>query len=253
MEIQCPLRGIYRKENLNADKFRVLCDKVASISDDYKVLLLDASSVTENDIALYFTRIGKGGVVPSDEELAYSVLKSKLNADFRDVIQDVHLKHGLASEPRIAHLAIRLFKSGKDRFYSGSVFSAVMEMCKTENASDKQLFYDFIKNDFRAIVDKVEEKYQLTQWHSARYASERNGDAFLLLLLAVNENGLFDGYNIKSLKFTFDECEVDGEELEDDDKEKFVKGLTHDWEWDQAATDDKNEDSSSDSKSDKKE
>ena len=177
-------------------KFRILCDKVASISDDYKVLLLDASSVTENDIALYFTRIGKGGVVPSDEELAYSVLKSKLNTDFRDVIQEVHLKHGLASEPRIAHLAIRLFKSGKGRFYSGSVFSAVMEMCKTENASDKQLFYDFIKNDFRAIVDKVEEKYQLTQWHSARYASERNGDAFLLLLLAVKENGLFDGYNI---------------------------------------------------------
>ena len=63
----------------------------------------------------------------------------------------------------------------------------------------------------------------------------------------------FDGYNIKSLKFTFDECEVDGEELEDDDKEKFVKGLTHDWEWDQTETDDKNEDSSSDSKSDKKE
>lgn len=185
--------------NLNADKFRILCDKVASISDDYKVLLLDASSVTENDIALYFTRIGKGGVVPSDEELAYSVLKSKLNADFRDVIQEVHLKHGLASEPRIAHLAIRLFKSGKDRFYSGSVFSAVMEMCKTENASDKQLFYDFIKNDFRAIVDKVEENYQLTQWHSARYASERNGDAFLLLLLAVKENGLFDGYNIKGI------------------------------------------------------
>lgn len=190
---------ILEKCQMNADRFRILCDKVASISDDYKVLLLDASSVTENDIALYFTRIGKGGVVPSDEELAYSVLKSKLNADFRDVIQEVHLKHGLASEPRIAHLAIRLFKSGKDRFYSGSVFSAVMEMCKAENASDKQLFYDFIKNDFRAIVDRVEENYQLTQWHSARYASERNGDVFLLLLLAVKENGLFDGYNIKGI------------------------------------------------------
>lgn len=190
---------VLEQYNPDADKFRSLCDKVASIADDYKVLLLDASSVAENDIALYFTRIGKGGVVPSDEELAYSVLKSKLNADFRDVIQEVHLKHGLASEPRVAHLAIRLFKSGKDRFYSGSVFSAVMEMCKTENASDKQLFYDFIQNDFRAIVEKVEKNYQLTQWHSARYASERNGDVFLLLMLAVKENGLFDGYNIKGI------------------------------------------------------
>ena len=185
--------------NPKADQFKNLCAKVASISDGYKVLLLDASSVTENDIALYFTRIGKGGVVPSDEELAYSVLKSKLNSDFRDVIQEVHQKHGLASEPRIAHLAIRLYKSNKNVFSSGSAFSAVMEMCKEDNASDKQAFYSFIQNEFRRIVDTVEKKCQLTQWHSARYASERNGDVYLLLLLNVKENGLFDGYNINGI------------------------------------------------------
>ena len=188
------------------ENFRQLCKKVSALSKDYTVFLLDASSVTENDIALYFTRISKGGVVPSDEELAYSVLKSKLTSSFRTVIQDVHEKYGLASESRIAHLAIRLFKSEfhkkespSPQFYSGSAFSVVMDMCKAENASEKEAFTDFIEYNFKERVRKVEEKYSLTQWHCARYASERNGDVFLLLLLAAGDDGLFGHCNVKGL------------------------------------------------------
>ncbi len=188
------------------ENFRLLCKKVSVISKDYTVFLLDASSVTENDIALYFTRIGKGGVVPSDEELAYSVLKSKLTPCFRSVIQCVHAKYGLASESRIAHLAIRLFKSESKKkdslspqFYSGSAFSVVMDMCKEENAAEKEDFADFIEHSFEQRVQTVEENYSLTQWHCARYASERNGDAFLLLLLAAGNVGLFGNCNVKGL------------------------------------------------------
>ena len=188
------------------ENFRQLCKKISALSKDYTVFLLDASSVTENDIALYFTRIGKGGVVPSDEELAYSVLKSKLPSSFRAVIQEVHREYGLASEPRIAHLAIRLFKSESKRkdsptpqFYSGSAFSAVMDMCKRENASEKEAFARFIEDRFKKRVQTAEENYALTQWHCARYASERNGDAFLLLLLAAGNDGLFGNYNVKGL------------------------------------------------------
>ena len=186
--------------------FEELCKKVVNISKSYKVFLLDASSVTENDIALYFMRIGKGGVVPSDEELAYSVLKSKLDSGsesvFRKTIQSIHDEYGLASESRIAHLAIRLFKSEKDskpQFYSGSVFSAVMDMCKNENVSEKQRFLKFITVDFKERIKEVESKYRLTQWHNARYASERNGDVFLLLLLAAGRNGLLADYDVRGV------------------------------------------------------
>ena len=188
------------------ERFRQLCKKVSDISNDYSVFLLDASSVTENDIALYFTRIGKGGVVPSDEELAYSVLKSKLTQAFRTVIQTIHEKYGLASESRIAHLAIRLFKSesdqkdsGKQHFDSGAALSAVMGMCKEENTRKKQEFLDFVTNDFGARVEKVDKTYALTQWHLARYASERNGDVFLLLLLAAGNEELLGKYNVNGL------------------------------------------------------
>lgn len=185
------------------ENFRQLCKKVSAISKDYTVFLLDASNVTENDIALYFTRIGKGGVVPSDEELAYSVLKSKLTSSFRTVIQDVHEEYGLASESRIAHLAIRLFKSEfhkkAPQFYSGSAFSAVMDMCREENAPEKEDFTNFIEDTFKERVRKAEEKYSLTQWHCARYASERNGDAFLLLLLSAGNDELFGTCNVNGL------------------------------------------------------
>ena len=190
------------------ENFRQLCKKVLDTSKDYTVFLLDASSVTENDIALYFTRIGKGGVVPSDEELAYSVLKSKLTPEFRTVIQTIHEKYGLASESRITHLAIRLFKSescqrdsGRLHFDTSQAFSSVMEMCKEGNAQKKRDFLDFITKDFGERVEKVDEKYALTQWHLARYASERNGDVFLLLLLAAGNEELFgkSNYNVNGL------------------------------------------------------
>jgi hypothetical protein len=89
--------------------------------------------VSDDDIALYFTRIGKGGVVPSDEELAYSILKSKLGkldkdeGWFRKKIEDLHAKFGIASSSRIAHLAIRCFKSMDGNFFTESPFSAVVK------------------------------------------------------------------------------------------------------------------------------
>jgi len=198
------INEILPKADVRPKDFKNLCDKIASISKDYTVFFLDASSVTEKDIALYFTRIGKGGVVPNDEELAYSVLKSKLDSGFRKTIQDIHEKYGLATESRIAHLAIRLFKSeynkgktGRPQFYSGSVFSVVMDMSKSENAADKQELDAFIKRQFKERIEKVAEKSdrRLTQWHLARYASERNGDVFLLLLLSAGSDDLFAGYD----------------------------------------------------------
>lgn len=174
-----------------------LCRKILDVSDSYSVFLLDAGSVADEDIALYFSRIGKGGVVPSDEELAYSVLKSKLDDRFRKKIEDLHREYGIANQSRIAHLAIRLFKSlEKDGlFYSGSVFSAVVDMCKDGNESVREEFNCFIEKDLSEAISSLYKNNPLTQWHMTRYASERNGDVFLFLLIA-NWRNEFDGYNV---------------------------------------------------------
>lgn len=192
-------------QNLSEFDFLELCEKILSVSRDYTILLLDANSVSDDDIALYFTRIGKGGVVPSDEELAYSMLKSKLGGLdkdegwFRKKIEDLHTKFGLASSSRIAHLAIRCFKSKDGNFFTESPFSAVVKLCEEGNASDRTSFCEFVRNDLEKTIQGVTEKYQLTKWHSSRYASQRNGDVYLMLMMAFRSPKLFGEIDLRGL------------------------------------------------------
>ena len=193
------------EQNVSKSDFLELCEKILSVSKDYTVLLLDANSVSDDDIALYFTRIGRGGVVPSDEELAYSMLKSKLGeldkdeGWFRKKIEDLHTKFGLASSSRIAHLAIRCFKSKDGNFFTESPFSAVVKLCEEENASDRTSFCEFVRNDLEKIMQGVKEKFQLTKWHSSRYASQRNGDVYLMLMIAWCSPTLFGTIDVRGL------------------------------------------------------
>ncbi len=191
--------------------FTDISKKVQAVRE-YSVTLLDASGVEENDVALYFTRIGKGGVVPSKEELAYSVLKAKLGADFRKIIEDIRVKYGLAQSFRLASLAIRLYKSSEKEFYTGSIFDAVQEMCRDSGDGDgveHSRFYDFVRNEFGALVEKVVDngKAKLTQWHLTRYAMGHDGDVFLLLLLNERYKPCcfsgFDIYGLASLVFNY--------------------------------------------------
>ena len=189
-------------KNVKESDLVKLCEKVLSVSMDYTVLLMDANSVSDDDIALYFTRIGKGGVVPSDEELAYSMLKAKLGEDgdrFRKKIEDIHSRFGLASSSRIAHLAIRCFKSQDGNFFTESPFSAVVKLCEAKNAVNRASFCDFVQNDLEDIIQGVSEKYQLTKWHSSRYASQRNGDVYLMLMMALRSPNLFGAIDVRGL------------------------------------------------------
>ena len=193
------------EHNVSKSDFVELCKKILSVSRDYTVLLLDANSVSDDDIALYFTRIGKGGVVPSDEELAYSILKSKLGTLdkdegwFRKKIEDLHAKFGIASSSRIAHLAIRCFKSMDGNFFTESPFSAVVKLCEEENTSERTSFCEFVRNDLEKIIQGVKDNYQLTKWHSSRYASQRNGDVYLMLMMAIRSPKLFGEIDVRGL------------------------------------------------------
>ena len=200
----------YRKENVppwcnwvtactdvdrHNSRFKEICDCVSKLGQ-YSVNLLDASGVAENDIALYFTRIGKGGVVPSDEELAYSVLKAKLDfgKEFRDSIEKIYGTYGLATPSRIAHLVLRYCKSCSDEgsFYSGSALSVAIELCKSDTDSNfKDRVRNFIntdnsdnensQNNFLNLIVKIDrcvfdssKTTGLTKWHRTRYCQEFN-------------------------------------------------------------------------------
>lgn len=202
---RCRWIELFDEQNVSEADFLELCEKILSVSRDYTILLLDANSVSDDDIALYFTRIGKGGVVPSDEELAYSILKSKLGkldkdeGWFRKKIEDLHAKFGIASSSRIAHLAIRCFKSIDGNFFTESPFSAVVKLCEEENTSERTSFCEFVRNDLEKIIQGVKDNYQLTQWHSSRYASQRNGDVYLMLMMAIRSPKLFGEIDVRGL------------------------------------------------------
>ena len=170
--------------------------------NDYKIFLIDSSRVESEDIALFFTRIGRGGVMPSDEELAYSVLKAKIGGDFRQKIEEI-AENGMAAPARIAHLAIRCFASTKeneDKFYCGSVLEQANRIGQNNEKGNK--FGRFVDEKFTQLISKVNEGLGIsadknsansqdgcfTQWHRSRYCTNQNGDLYLFLLLTAHDD-----------------------------------------------------------------
>lgn len=200
-------------KSFSEDVFKGVVKNVYQLNDN-TILLYDSTGVVEKDIALYFARIGRGGVVPSEEELAFSVLKSKLGPQFKEVIDRVWSKNGLANPSRIASIAIRYFKSTEmdaESFASSEIMSIALEICKdTEKKGD---FERFIKEKFENIVAGLEKELfvievesamnnpnKLTHWHETRYCQEFNGDIFLFLLIAFNKKpDMFRGISLGGL------------------------------------------------------
>ena len=150
-----------------------------------RIYCTDATELNEKDIALYFTRIGKGGVRPSDEELAFSVLKSKLGDNFKNTIDMIALK-GFVSPARLAHLAVRCFASNKTSFWNGNILSRAIEI--SMNEEEKGEFSEFVEK-IGGLVDRVIDisKDKFKQWHLARYGTVSNGDILLFLLLEYRD------------------------------------------------------------------
>lgn len=168
-----------------------------------RIMCTDSTNVGVDDIALYFTRIGKCRVSPSDEELAFSTLKSKLGSklgkEFRDTIYAI-ANQGMASAARLAHIAIRCFKSEKRAFYAGDALSAAVEIAASVEKREK--FKNFIDEEFKELIRYVNEKVLelatvpkpgvkamkgFSNWHLSRFCSVSNGDAYLFLLLEARD------------------------------------------------------------------
>ena len=170
--------------------------------DSYPIFFIDAGSVSDDEIALYFTRVGKGGVRPSDEELAYSVLKSHLGKSFRDSIEKIYENYGLAQPSRIAHLAIRCFRSTRNMLSSAPVLDEALNICQCRGGSEegtrwndgKESFLHFVcDGEFVRLIQKLDESVfcsseGLTQWHRTRFCQYHDGDIYLFMLLAVRED-----------------------------------------------------------------
>ena len=169
-------------ENPTDDYWEKICNAFIAL-DQYEIFLNSAANVDAENIALYFTRIGRGGVVPSDEELAYSVLKSKIGNNFRETIEKIS-ENGMAPSARIAHLAIRCFATGQHEFYCGSILEQANRIVRGQ----REQFIAFMK-DFPLLTEKTNNAMgAFLPWHKSRYCTYSNGDIYLFLLLTAQES-----------------------------------------------------------------
>ena len=161
--------------------------------NNYDIVVTNANNVAQEDIALFFSRVGRGGVIPTEEEIAYSILKSKIGGDFKSNIETIAKENGCAPEHRIANLAIRYFCSDKGQLCRTSVFDEVQKLCN--KPEQKKQFIDFIKvkfgDDFNNLIKKLKSA-KLKVWHISRYCNYANGDIFLYLLCELRDSGDID-------------------------------------------------------------
>lgn len=214
----------------------------------YCISFLDAGSVTDDEISVYFTRIGRGGVRPSDEELAYSVLKSHLGDRFREKIEDIHASRGLAHPARIAHLAVRCFRSARTEdgitsFCSTPVLAEAIKMSRKDTLSSdategeparggKQEFLDFVCDGcFEDLLSKVDSLVfssgGLTHWHRTKFCQYSNGDIFLFLLLAVRDGIIEAPFLAATAELIYEKASHPGRTIRFILSEGLWEGLAH--------------------------
>lgn len=112
------------------------------------VLAQNSKQIPDEDVGLYFKRMNKAGEVPSDEEIQYSLLKSKVPSLKKlDSIAD-----GLMQPSRMANIAMLSYLTRRGKWSNTISIANISEL-----ASD-QKFVDYIKNELADLLTKVKEK-----------------------------------------------------------------------------------------------
>ena len=152
----------------------------------------DAQSIdTEknSDVAVFFTRLNRGGTTPSQEDMHYSILKSiapKL-AHIDSIAED-----GMMKAARLATLAMRLYMTEKsvEKQWKGDVSRKdVYDLAKKDD------FRTFVTEKLKARVQKLKNlvmyKEPGCEWGMPRVVLSsivhRNSDLYLFLLILADK------------------------------------------------------------------
>ncbi len=142
--------------------------------EDYVILQVNAKSVDSRDeVGTYFKRIGRGGEVPSQEEMNYSMLKARLDSLKKSM--DALSVTGWAAPARMATIAIRAWKERQGLF--GTDTKIVNEICANEQNKTAFSEYTTCGTNTQAPTFETDLKHI-----EKLFGIEENGD--------IKENGL---------------------------------------------------------------
>ena len=164
---------------------------------DYRILEVNAKSVSTEDVGVYFKRIGRGGEVPSQEEMNYSMLKSKLPALKKSM--DSLSESGWAAPSRMATLALYAWQM-RNSGITGSIETLINKIFENEDhqksfsayASGEDIGKDApsFMHDLKTLDELLGINSDgLLPWHRMVFSTRANGDIcrYLLRLVVTNQ------------------------------------------------------------------
>ena len=126
----------YDIHKTDASNWACIRKAVNSISSRV-VVFQNLSCINDSDIGLYFKRLNKAGVVPSDEEIRYSLLKSKCPA-LKDLDNIAEQRMPPAA---MADVAMLSYLTQKDKKWNFNVREHISALAKDES------FRNYVKKD----------------------------------------------------------------------------------------------------------
>lgn len=179
-----------------------ICEAVRSL-DNYTILALNCKGVSDSDIGLYFRRLNKQGIVPEQEDINYSLLKSKIPA----VKGLDEYKCRRTAPSRLAHVAMRFWLSRKDGWKN------IRGVDVDEVIGDKGAFERFVQRDVRGedgleeLMCRLEAKLTkgengLLPLHLQFIYNAGDGELAVLLLRYCQENGNMDSGVLRAIATT---------------------------------------------------
>lgn len=177
-------------------KWDEICKAIHAI-ERYTIIALNCKSVDEQDVGLYFKRMNKQGIVPGNEELNYSLIKSKLPKVKK--LDDYTPRRTTPS--RLAHVAMRFWLSRKDGWKDIKGVDVQEILC------DKEAFEQFVEvheNGFKELMDRLEEKLTgsengLMPLHVQFIYNAGDGELAVLLLRYCQENAEVDSGLLRAI------------------------------------------------------
>lgn len=147
----------------------------------YTVVALNGANVRPDDLGLYFKRMNKQGMEPDDEEIQYSLLKSKI-PELKNLDT---LAEGRTRPAWLANIAVRLWLSRQNDWKWTRRFSEKDIQLVAERYKE---FVDFLDTQFPELLKRLDailmpDKNGLLHWHVSELYRYGYGDCLVLYFL----------------------------------------------------------------------
>jgi len=152
----------------------------------YTVVALNASQIDPKDLSVYFTRMNKQGVVPDNEEINYSLLKSQIPALKEWIDNNPAMR--LTRPSWMADIALRVWLSKREGWkWREKISRADIDHIVADEVSRKS-FSDFVEKDFPPLLMQLEKVLTygedgLLPWHIMQLYRHGGSDSLVVYFL----------------------------------------------------------------------